>query len=339
MSEEVTFGTLAQANASERARFYSDMFGVRGDWLAEHWRWWYRVGARPGLEPIVAFQGERMIGQAGVIPIDVEVRGRRELATWFVDFAIRPELQRQGLGKKLTEAWMALAPVQLTFCNEKSMGIFRRYGWSERFAMVRCGLPLGPERLLPSRFRGAARVLAPFYRLLARSLVLGAPSVKPEPIHRVTALADENGDVRVVRDAAWLEWRFLASPFAESLRCFRLGSAVAVVRGLSWEGARRLQLLLLGGGTERERAALIHGIVRWALSAEVDLVWYATTDARMRAALRAILPLQRPTRFAGFARDAEFARQLASGALAFQACDSDVDLIYVPAVGSVFVWD
>ena len=57
--------------------FYSGAFPARAAFLGAHWRWLYRLGRFPGIEPLVLVEGERVVGHAGVIPLTLS---RLELA-------------------------------------------------------------------------------------------------------------------------------------------------------------------------------------------------------------------------------------------------------------------
>ena len=50
---------------------------------------------------IVAEIDDKVVGQAGLLPVDLNVLGKKVKAIWFVDFAILPKFQNQGFGKKL----------------------------------------------------------------------------------------------------------------------------------------------------------------------------------------------------------------------------------------------
>ena len=132
------------SNVEEGAlrRFYGDAFPGRAGFLSKHWRWLYRVGSFPGIEPLVLVEGERVVGHAGAIPLTMSRLGQEATAIWFVDFSILPEFQGAGLGAKLTEAWMDLCPDRVTFCNDRSIRVFRKFGWRERYDAGVRSLPI-----------------------------------------------------------------------------------------------------------------------------------------------------------------------------------------------------
>jgi hypothetical protein len=52
-------------------------------------------------------------------PFKVFVDGANYTASWFIDFALLPEFQRQGLGPILTKKWMEFSDFYMSApCNE-----------------------------------------------------------------------------------------------------------------------------------------------------------------------------------------------------------------------------
>ena len=68
---------------------------------------------------------------------------------WFVDFIILPEYRNKGLGKILTEKWMKISPYQLTFCNDLSLNIFKKFGWIENKKYYKTCNPINPLKWIP----------------------------------------------------------------------------------------------------------------------------------------------------------------------------------------------
>ncbi len=296
--------------------FYSGAFPDRAGFLGEHWRWLYRLGRFPGIEPLVLVEGERVVGHAGVIPLTLSRLGREAPAIWFVDFALLPEHQGKGHGKALTEAWMALCPDRVTFCNERSILVFRKFGWKERFDAGVRSLPI----------IGAAR---PAYRLLlagAPRLCIGPLPASPAELAPV--LDDSSrAPARVVRDEDWIRWRLYENPRRAEYRLAEHDGVKAVVRLFDSLGRRRAHLLHVGPGAPAARAALVAGFARWAVEQGADRAWTATNDPALLAAASWRLPRGYGLRFAWHSDDAAVDQALFEG-LPTQALDSDHDLMF-----------
>lgn len=321
---------------SVMSRFYGDAFPQRAEFLSQHWRWLYRLGRFPGIEPLVLVEGERVVGHAGVIPLMLSRLGREAPAMWFVDFALLPEYQGKGHGKALTEAWMAQSPDRVTFCNERSIQVFRKFGWKERFDAcvlsqpLELGAPLG-------RYGGAAaaagRLIGPAWRAWLRARCSGAPALETAPLpldagglaERFAEPAAEG--TRVVRDAEWFKWRLLENPRREEHLLASAAGVNAVLRLFKSRGRRRAHLLHVGPGPAPARAALVKAFARWALDQGADDAWAAASEPALLAACAPLFSRRHPLRFAWHSDDAAVSAAL-SGPLSTQGIDSDHDLMF-----------
>ncbi|MEQ1918443.1 MAG: GNAT family N-acetyltransferase [Elusimicrobiota bacterium] len=297
--------------------FYAEAFPARAEFLGAHWRWLYRVGRFPGIEPLVLVEGNRVVGHAGAIPLTLSRLGQTAPAIWFVDFSILPELQGQGHGAKLTEAWMGLCPDRVTFCNDRSIRVFRKFGWRERFDASVRSLPI---------FNGPIRAAL-------RVLLSGAPKLRlgplpQDPAQLVSALADESpAPVQVVRDADWAHWRLYDHPRAAEHLLAEHDGVQAIVRLFDSLGRRRAHLLHVGPGSPEARAGLVAGFARWAVEAGARSAWMATNEQALLEAACLRLPRGYTLRFAWHSDDAAVGQALFEG-LPTQGLDSDHDLMF-----------
>lgn len=328
----------ATAIPPERLKpFFAAAWPDRAAFLEEHWRWLYRVDRFPGLEPLVLTEAGKVVGFAGSLPVKLARDGRESTAIWFVDFHLLPEWRGKGHGQSLTEAWMALCPRRITFCNDESMRVFLKLGWTEKTGAAGRSMPLelaGPFRRrwgLPGAAAGF--LLGPALRASLRLLCAGAPvlDVRPLPAD-AGGLAERLDDhratgVRVPRDAEWVRWRFLENPRREEHFLAEAGGASAVFRLFTSLGRRRAHLLVVGPGAPEARAGLAKGFVRWALDQGADDAWTAGTDAAVMDALAPLLRRSWPARFAWSAAEPASA-ELLSAPLVTQAADSDHDLMF-----------
>lgn len=314
------------------AFFYAEAFPERSAFLARHWRWLYRVGGFPGVEPLVLADGERVVGHAGVIPVKLRLRGRDAEAIWFVDFSILPPFQGKGHGKALTEAWMAMRPRRVTFCNDLSMRVFLGLGWTESAGALVRHQPLELSGPLRRRAGALAAAAGPALSLAARALLkaraAGAPALETSPLPTDAAglsarLDDAAAATRVVRDADWTRWRLLENPRRDEHVLAEAGGVSAVFRLFTSLGRRRAHLLLVGPGPEAARAALVPAFARWALEQGADDVWMAGNDAALLEAGARVLRRSHPARFAWHGADAGLSEPLPT-----QGIDSDHDLMF-----------
>ena len=69
----------------------------------------------------------------GLIPFWLNVKGKKVTAAWYADLFVLPEFRGQGIATKITEELMKLTDVYLSFGNEQSMAIFKKYGWKKTY--------------------------------------------------------------------------------------------------------------------------------------------------------------------------------------------------------------
>lgn len=318
--------TATSVDEGALRRFYARAFPQRASFLSEHWRWLYRVGRFPGIEPLVLVSDGNVVGHAGVIPLLLERLGHASPAIWFVDFFILSEFQGRGWGRALTERWMNMCPDRITFCNDRSIKVFRAFGWRESGEARVCSLPIS----LP----GAFRPLAPVSRSILKFLIGDAQRLNIEPLSdNPTGLSQSmkttaGPAARIVRDEDWVRWRLLEHPRRREHVRAEVDGIGAVLRLLTSLGRRRAHLLHLGHGPRDARARMIASFSRWAVEQECETAWMATDDAQLLE-LRSIghLPRRRPLRFAWHSRDPRVMSALALG-LSTQAIDSDHDLMF-----------
>ena len=111
---------ISEVKSNELSEFYKKVFLNRHKTLSSHWKWWYRLKYLD-FEPLILLSDNKIIGQAGLIPLKLIIDNKIIPAIWFIDFVVLPEYQGKGFGQILTEEWMKICPNQITFCNEKSL--------------------------------------------------------------------------------------------------------------------------------------------------------------------------------------------------------------------------
>lgn len=336
-------GTLeivpATAVAQEAlAAFYGRINPPKAQFRAANWRWLYRLSSAESVSPpLLALLDGKIIGHAGLIPVRLRSGGEERTAIWFVDFWILPEHQRGGIGTKLTRAWMSLCPLHITFCNERSLGVFLKLGWSSHRDTRGLRLLLRPERhaLFQQPYRRLpAAAAGAVVRALLRARARGIERPTVTPVSDVELAAFEGGfdpQMHVPRTLDWLRWRLLANPAASEHLVFRAGRHAAVAHVVERPDYRRLNLLAFAGDKTDTRGltGLVAGIVGWADRGAMDDVCYVTNDAVMARTLQWWLPLPSRLQFAMHANDTDSRAFLERRAQRWETIDSDLDLAQI----------
>jgi hypothetical protein len=204
---------------------------------SERWDWMFlNSPTNSSKHYLVADAGERLAGQFATIPVRLQHNhGESVLGLLAVDMATDPAFQRQGVFAALAQQLYAdttdEAPVVFGFPNSIAAPIhYGRFEWVELLPVPLLIRPLGNLRLamevVTPRFAPVGRlldVLMLSVRAFERaSIAVGErTSVSVRPFENFAPWADDlwaqlapDLGTCVVRDAAYLNWRFCAAPYS-----------------------------------------------------------------------------------------------------------------------------
>jgi Acetyltransferase (GNAT) domain len=343
----MSFAQVRSVYAVPRASlldFYRTMDPDRPCPPSEMWEWLYRPAFGPPCSALVMESDERVVAHAGIIPFWLSIRGQKVSAGWYVDFAVLPELQRAGLGRTLTLEWMRLTDVHVSFCNARSMGLFRKLGWEESFdtrlhhffleplshpgvlRRLDGRVPTAAIAALNSTARG---LLGAWYRRQSR----GGANLELAPVSETLLHHFESSPrsaIAPIRDMEYLRWRFLESPYRRDYRVALSGGTPLAVLRERKDKPRSPHVEILLVKDELAFPVLKHliaGLGFWASRrGHAYLRYYESDPGRSRQLQRAFLSFVRHPRFAFFARSAELMQELKRGQLCWQLADSDFEV-------------
>jgi len=324
-------------SASHLGAFYERMFPERAEFLKRHWRWLYRVGEYAWApSPAVAVFAGKIIGHAGIIPVVLRHGEEERRAMWLVDLAIRPDLQRHGVGMAMTRSLMAQCPIHLGFCNERSLGTLLKCGWEVRFDTLSLQLLLRPEHhpKLQNSHWGKMAGLATRAVWQTRTLLQKEISVEPITPEAIAEFArqDVGGPMHVIRSKAFLNWRIASHPQSDQHVFLRQqngesGGCNAIARISGEDGFRKLHLLSLAAPADKSLlSAFFAGVVRWAAREDFHRVLMVTSDREVAAVAKWWLPISTPLRFIYYSNDASTRELLGSAEQHWECIDNDFDL-------------
>jgi hypothetical protein len=229
-----------------------------------------------GRESIVVERDGRVMGYAGAIPARFRLGGELVDGAFCIDTFTDPEAR--GLGKSLMRWQVATGTLILGAGNERARALYARLSGGRvvlkegrKMACVIDPAPLLERRRVPAPLAAAARLLnRGARRLLARPRPAPA-GFTLEPCTRfpgeVAALCADFGRRfrhQLVRDADWLNWRFIDCPFGYQIRLLRDHGRLSgyVVYRLARLNGRRVLLLVemvaSGDGRVAHRILLDH---------------------------------------------------------------------------------
>jgi GNAT superfamily N-acetyltransferase len=219
----------------------------RRDWIEPRWNWMFiRSAERVGVPPHVWVQRDvdGVHGQRGAIMVRVHCRSTAMVAGWLVDTAVLPHLRGHGIGHALVERATRDLPLGLSLGQTGQIRALQdRHGWRPVATMHSWSLVLQPgeafRRRVPNALVRLGLAWAAFTWRVARAAL--APGAGPYQVRHVShfdAAYDRlwervrcQFDCLVIRDASYLNWKYVEQPGITSRRLAVL-DASGEVRGV-----------------------------------------------------------------------------------------------------------
>lgn len=322
--------------------FYQTQYPDRA--LPSIWRWLNRSTFSGQRTPLAVLYRDRVIAHAGAMPFRAVFKGTTYTASWYIDFAVMPEFQRQGVGMLLTKRWMDYADFYVAFANERSIGVLKKHGWIESFdTYLHCYLlrPLHhPKfRRIPAMIRTASTVITdPLLRLRYRLFGLSPDRLRLDPVD-ATSLETflvprdspvDDGRVVPVRDAEYVSWRLLDSPNRAHYRVASLdgvAGARAIIKLCETDPSPSVDVLWTAPAAQPvDIRTIVATLAHWGIRQGYgSLRFYTSSQALSRYLSRSLTPVVRHPRFACYSRDARLFSALQQAGWAWELIDCDFE--------------
>src|SRR5207253_7500357 len=116
------------------------------------WKWHYLENPYTSANDIplwIVKDGDRVVGQAATILVQLKVQEEIRRAIWILDFILFPEYRGQKLGKRLLLLARQTYPTMFALgINEQSRNVFRSLDWMHMGSVHRYQRPLYPGHAL-----------------------------------------------------------------------------------------------------------------------------------------------------------------------------------------------
>jgi len=284
---------------------YRRVFGHGAAELSRlRWDWQYRQNpSNPDDQPLiwVAREGTSVVGQLAAMPVTLGLDGREVRATWGTDAMVAPERRGIGLGELLLRHWDANVAAALGLgLSESSAPLIRKLRWP--VLTVPCLVkPLSRRALrMPNWSMTANRLVSaltlPVIRIVNRARPLAAETRLirrfDDGFSALWARVGGAFDFAVRRDAAYLNWKYVAPPHVRySIAALRRGDEDAgyVVYRHLHEPLGRVTLIvdfLVDPGDTAAMQTLLGWVDREARAADSDKIRCYTLHEGYRRQLR-----------------------------------------------------
>jgi GNAT superfamily N-acetyltransferase len=280
------------------------VFGQKAEaTLKAIWKWkYYDPPYRFSGEPVmfIAEHNHEVVGFIGTLPARIKLGDRVAPMSWCVDFSVLPKFRGRGIS--LLRQFMNAFPeaAKMGTPIDRSHGLGKKLGFVDVAELVGCRMVLRPYRVFRLKGKGktASAVLSAVFfaaSLPARALfgVFAPKGLTVREIKSFDSSFDEfwesvkNGyDAIVVRDSAFLNWRFFSCPHKRYtvLTAERKGKTAGyIVYRTSEENGLKKGFIADFLVDEKDPAALSRLVSAAVLAMrreKVDLVMTAVTDAR-----------------------------------------------------------
>ena len=345
MKEQAKIKSAFEVDENHLIEFYSQMFANRMKYLPKIWRWLNRCDFFENKTPLVIEKEDKVIAHAGLIPIRIWLEGDEKTAAWFIDFKILEQFQRQGLGSILTREWINFADCCITFCNEKSIGVFKKIGWEEsfntfqHFNFMRMFDHPSFIRKLPVFVRKLLNIIVyPFFFLIYRVNSYGKNNYKFEK------LTDENfaefyefynnsnaetpAFTTSIRDEKYAQWRVLQSPNRERYFVYSVKKFSAILLMHNNHGTYIDILWVSDNRNKMEIKKMIATLGIYGLKKGIAYIRFYTSHKEISNYLKKrTLSKIRHIRFAFFSKDGETFEKMKRNNFDFELIDSDFEHI------------
>ena len=258
-------------------------------------------------------------------------------AIWFIDYVVLPEYQNKGLGKILTKEWMKICPNQITFCNDNSLRIFKKFNWDVNLSTKKIAKPINPLKFLPLINKFELKFLTSKYKNLMKRSYKNSNLISPYPIlnnfNTLCSFFRKENDknhryLEIVRDEDWIQWRLMDNPFKKNIYFFEYKNSFAVVNIFKSKNIKRLNILYTYGSDDLEEN-LFHKIFHWSLNNSIDLIWANSNNHELLKKYEKVFTARfnKTMNFASFSYNENIKNKLKLGFADNQAIDSDNDII------------
>ncbi|MCL2597583.1 MAG: GNAT family N-acetyltransferase [Paludibacter sp.] len=330
---------------NELIEFYANAFENRMKFLPAIWRWLNRTDFYQNKIPLVVEFEKKVIAHAGMIPFYINLEGEKHTAAWFIDFKILEQWQRQGIGEILAKKWIEFSDCCVTFCNEKSIGVFKKIGWQESFntfLLINFVYPFshpGFTRKLPKYLCKILNIIVlPLFFIIYKTKSYSKKN------YTIEALTDKNfaefyknyeqknknniNFVTPIRDEKYVKWRILQSPNIENYYIYKCKNFQAILIINNNHGNYIDVLWVSDNCNKLEISKMIRTLGLYAMRRKIAYIRFYTSKIEISDFVkRKTFAKIKHIRFAFYSKNKEIFDKMKKNKFDFELLDSDFEHI------------
>ena len=242
-----------------------------------------------------------------------------------------------AIGSVLTKEWMDLCPVQITFCNDESLKIFKKFKWKNNNDTYRNIKPLNFFKLMPivkkfninlqsKLFKKILNKSTKENKIIEPNIVNGKSLTKYCKLEEKKIL--DNELFSIVRDEEWFKWRLIECPYNSDIYEFNYNQDVFICHIFKSNNLKRLNILYTYIHSPKN-TEIFNLIFNWCLNNNIDFIWSINSSENkiFKETVLDDLFLKKKINYACWAKDIKKFSHLEKGLSNSQGSDSDLDSI------------
>lgn len=318
--EKYVFKKISEVDHNKLMNFYRSVFKERNEKLIQNFNWIYGISiSKTKFEPILVESNNEIVAHAGLTPAKIEIDFKVHDAIWFTDLIVVPKYRNLGVGKKIVQEWMKMAAIQITLCNDASLGIFKDLGWKCNNLKENCITPISLRSLIPGiKQFSSTRDDKKIFNNLDNFEIL---ELNETNIDKIISLESKKKNyLQINRDQKFFFWRTLNCPLKKEIIIFKTSDDFLICRLFNKKNLKRLNLLFQSNHKNQRTFALLK---QWAKKNRVDYIWSIKNEDETKS----LLSIRKKINFAYFSKDKEILDILENKKFFLQGIDSDIDFI------------
>lgn len=307
---------ISEIEVEKLTRFYQKTFKYDKSVLDDY-KWRYRTNFNT-YEPLVLMIDNQICGHAGLIPIKIKINDKQEDAIWFTDFFIDPQHRSKGYGRLLTEEWMKICPIQITFCNDQSLKIFKKMNWSFNNKITR-----------KIEFNNYFKLFPIFRKFNSLNFNLNSTN-NIQHVELDNAILDKIIDqyslqlssksLSIIRDDNWFKWRLMECPYKNKIHIFKFKEFFFITH-IKFKNNFKILNIIYSSTLITDEIKNV--FLEFSKKNNIDYVAYLSTEKK----LNNILPWNRKLNFAYYTKDKATSYMLEEHFNDAHLIDSDIDYL------------
>jgi len=336
---EYSVKKISEISENDLYNFYKTAFKDRYKILIKNYKWWYRLDDNK-CPPIFITLKNKIIGHLATVPIKIKLQETVFSGSFFVDYIVLPEFQGKGVGSILVQEGTKYSEIQIAFCNEAALKIYKKFGWKITCNTKRMIRPINPIKWIPIIKNLKTKLFKNLYNNSLKKKLQIKGDIKPLNLDKnFRELSDnflkskiKNSNIlELYRDPAWFEWRFYDFPFKRNLKFFEYKGNYAIVHEINLKNVKRLHVIFyfyIDFYLEEEVYCII---AKWAIENDYDLIWTCSANQKLINNLDDVMPNQflKKITIASYSSNQKIFKNLDKSFENIQASDSDLDILYL----------